>query len=450
MPGDPGTAPAMDATMNLLFSNDRRGEYPPSLYAATCMALPPFPEQRGEERADVVIVGGGYTGLSAALHLAEAGLDVMLLEAHRVGFGASGRNGGQLGSGQRLEVDELERMAGAETAHRLWDMAEEAKALTRDLAARSGVPVAEGIAHAFRKPGEFDHARGMSEKLARDYAYDRIEPLDRDAFRALVPSDAYIAGELDHGAGHLNPLDLALGMARLADAAGAKLREMSHVHHIRHARRADEKTIVQTDKGRVICDHVILAANGYLGNLEMKVAARVMPINNFVVATAPLGARRAQVLTRDIGVHDTKFVVNYWRLDPEGRLIFGGGENVSYRFPADIAAKVRKPLLEIYPALADIELTHAWGGTLAITMNRMPCFIRPAPNCLSASGFSGHGVALATLSGKLMAQAVRGQAQGFDTMAALPSRPFPGGGMFRWPLLVAGMGWYSLRDRLGF
>ena len=142
-------------------------------------------------------------------------------------------------------------------------------------------------------------------------------------------------------------------------------------------------------------------------------------------------------------------MVNYWRLDPEGRLIFGGGENVSYRFPADIAAKVRKPLLEIYPGLADVELTHAWGGTLAITMNRMPCFARPAPNCLSASGFSGHGVALATLSGKLMAQAVRGQAQGFDTMAALPSPPFPGGSVLRWPLLVAGMSWYALRDRLG-
>ncbi|UXU74542.1 MULTISPECIES: NAD(P)/FAD-dependent oxidoreductase [unclassified Paracoccus (in: a-proteobacteria)] len=436
--------------MNLLFSNDRRGEYPPSLYAASRSALPAFPRQQGEERADVVVVGAGYTGLSAALHLAEAGRDVMVLEAHRVGFGASGRNGGQLGSGQRLEVDELERLAGPEAARRLWDMAEEAKALTRALAARCQVPVADGIAHAFRKPAEFDHARRLIDKLARDYGYDRIEPLARDAFRALVPSDAYIAGELDHGAGHLNPLELVLGLARLADAAGARLRELSHVHHIRHARLASDKTVVQTERGRVLCDHVILAGNGYMGQLNGHVAARVMPINNFIVATEPLGPRAAQVLTRNIGVHDTKFVVNYWRLDPEGRLIFGGGENVSYRFPADIFAKVRKPLLSIYPQLADVALTHAWGGTLAITMNRMPCFARPAPNCLSASGYSGHGLALANLAGKLMAQAVLGQAQGFDTMAALPSRPFPGGAMLRWPLLVAGMSWYSLRDRLGF
>ncbi len=436
--------------MNLLFSNDRLGEYPPSLYAETRLPLEPFPQQRGEARADVVVVGAGYTGLSAALHLAEAGFDVMVLEAHRVGFGASGRNGGQLGSGQRLEVDALERMAGVPAAHRLWDMAEEAKALTRDLAARAGVPVADGIAHAFRKPAEFGHAQGMIEKLARDYGYDRIEALDRAAFRALVPSDAYVAGELDHGAGHLHPLNLALGMARLADAAGAKIHELSHVHHIRHGTRAGEKSVVQTGKGRVICDQVILAGNGYLGHLDDHVAARVMPINNFIVATEPLGARAAQVLARPIGVHDTKFVVNYWRLDPEGRLIFGGGENVSYRFPKDIAAKVRAPLLEIYPDLADVRLTHAWGGTLAITMNRMPCFARPAPNCLSASGYSGHGLALATLAGKLMAQAVAGQAQGFEAMAALPSPPFPGGAALRWPLLVAGMGWYSLRDRLGF
>ncbi|RDW13205.1 NAD(P)/FAD-dependent oxidoreductase [Paracoccus thiocyanatus] len=436
--------------MNLLFSNDRLGEYPPSLYAATRDPLPAFPEQRGEERADVVVVGAGYTGLSAALHLAEAGRDVMVLEAHRVGFGASGRNGGQLGSGQRLEVDALERMAGVEAAHRLWDMAEEAKRLTRALAARAKVPVLDGIAHAFRKPAELDHARGLIERLARDYGYDRIEALERDAFRALVPSDAYVAGELDHGAGHLNPLNLVIGMARLADAAGARIHELSHVHHIRHARRAGEKTVVQTGKGRVICDHVILAGNGYLGNLDPHVAARVMPINNFIVATEPLGARAAQVLTRPIGVHDTKFVVNYWRLDPEGRLIFGGGENVSYRFPADIAAKVRKPLLQIYPGLADVKLTHAWGGTLAITMNRMPFFARPARNCLSASGYSGHGLALANLAGKLMAQAIEGQDDGFDSMAALPSPAFPGGAALRWPMLVAGMGWYSLRDRLGF
>lgn len=436
--------------MNLLFSNDRRGEYPASVYAAQVPPLAPFPQLRGAVRADVCVVGGGYTGLSAALHLAEAGRSVILLEAHRVGFGASGRNGGQLGSGQRLEVEALERMAGRQTARRLWGMAETAKHLTRDLAARSGVTVHDGVAHAFRNPDELDHARRGADHLARHYDYDRINVLDPVAFRALLPSDAYQGGELDHGAGHLNPLALALGMARLASEAGAQIFERSHVEAIDFATNATATSTVRTAQGHVTCDHVVLAANGYLGDLVPKVAARVMPINNFVAATAPLGPRAAEVLTQNIAVHDTKFVVNYWRLDDEGRLIFGGGENVSYRFPKDIAAKVRKPLAQIYPALADIPFTHAWGGTLAITMNRMPCFMRPTPNALSASGFSGHGVALATLAGQQMADAIRGQADGFDTMASLPSPRFPGGQYLRWPMLVAGMSWYSLRDRLGF
>ncbi|SDE41617.1 gamma-glutamylputrescine oxidase [Paracoccus isoporae] len=435
--------------MNLLFSNDRRGEYPPSLYAAQVAPLDPFPRQSGEIRAEICVVGGGYTGLSAALHLARAGRDVVLLEAHRVGFGASGRNGGQLGSGQRLENDELERIAGRDTARRLWQMAEDAKRLTRDLATEAGVTVHDGVAHAFRKAAELDEAQRHIEHLARHYGYDRIESFDTAAFRKILPSDAYCGGVIDHGAGHLNPLALALGIARLAAEAGARIHEMSHVHQIAFARDAASKTVVQTETGRVTCDQVILAGNGYLGDVSGAVAARVMPINNFVVATEPLGDLASKVLSRNIAVHDTKFVVNYWRLDAEKRLIFGGGENVSYHFPNDIAAKVRKPLSQIYPELAEVPFSHAWGGTLAITMNRLPCFMRPAPNALSASGFSGHGVALATLAGRQMADAVSGNSSDFDLMAGLPSPAFPGGQLLRWPLLVAGMSWFALRDRLG-
>ncbi len=435
--------------MNLLFANDRRGEHPPSLYAEQNPALPPFPPLRGDARADVVVVGAGYTGLGAALTLARAGRSVVLLEAQRVGFGASGRNGGQMGSGQRLDVGELERMAGRAAARRLWDMAEEAKALTRALAADAGVTVHPGIAHAARNAREVRHAHENAERLARDYDYALIDPLDAAGLQALVKSPLYAGGDLDRGAGHLDPLALALGLARLAAAAGVRIHEGAHVHAISHARRAAETSIVQTGTGRVICDHVILAANGYLGHLDMGVAARVMPINNFVVATEPLGARADDILGENIAVHDTRFVVNYWRLSEDRRLIFGGGESLGYRFPRDIAAKVRRPLEQVYPQLRGVRITHGWGGTLAITMNRMPYFARPAPNCLSASGFSGHGVALANLAGKLMAQAVIGQSEGFDTMAALRLPSFPGGAALRWPLLVAGMGWYSLRDRLG-
>ncbi|TBN41105.1 FAD-binding oxidoreductase [Paracoccus subflavus] len=435
--------------MKLLYANDRRGEYPPSVYADTCAALDRFVPLKGETRADVAVIGAGYTGLSAALHLARAGRDVVLVDAHRVGFGASGRNGGQIGSGQRQEVDWLERHYGRDTARRLWNLAEEAKALTRALAAESGVPVRDGVAHACRTGAEVEHSARMAAHLAAHYGYDKVQPLDRDALAAHLGSDAYAGGDVDRGAGHVQPLALAIGMARLAVAAGARIHEGTHVHRIDHG-TATGKTRVLCDTGRILCDHVILAGNGYQGRLDARVAARVMPINNYIVATEPLGDRFPEILPQHTAAADTKFVVNYWRLDDDRRLIFGGGETVSYRFPRDIAALVRPHLLSVYPQLRDVAITHAWGGTLAITMNRMPHFARPAPNCLSAGGYSGHGVALATLTGRLMADAVAGQSDGFDTMAAIPTRPFPGGSMLRGPLLVAGMAWYGLRDRLGF
>jgi len=220
---------------------------------------------------------------------------------------------------------------------------------------------------------------------------------------------------------------------------------MSHVHHINEG----ATDIVQTDQGRVKADHVILAGNGYLGNLNRKVAARVMPINNFIAATEPLGDATVQVLTQDIAVADTKFVVNYFRLSHDKRLLFGGGESYGYRFPSDIAAKVRKPMTEIFPHLQDVKIDYAWGGTLGITMKRMPYLARIAPNILSASGYSGHGVGNAVQAGKLMADAIHGQDTGFNTLATIPTPSFPGAGALRTPLLTLAMSWYALRDRLG-
>lgn len=434
--------------MKLLYANDRLGQYPPSVYAQTCQPLPPFPPLRGEVRADVAVVGGGYTGLSSALHLAQRGYRVVLVDAQRVGFGASGRNGGQVGSGQRQEVDWLERHYGRNTARKLWDLAEDAKALVRSLAEQAGVPVRDGVAHACRTASEVAHAAKLADHLARHYDYDRVQPLDRDGMAALTGSQTYLGGDVDHGAAHLHPLALAIGMARLAVAAGAVIHETTLVQRIDHG-AAGAPSTVHCDGGRILCDHVILAGNGYQGLLDPQVAARVMPINNFIVSTPPLGDNFPEILPQNNAVADTKFVVSYWRLDDQRRLIFGGGETIRYRFPSDIAAVVRPHLLSVYPQLEGVPLTHAWGGTLAITMNRMPYFTRPAPNCLSAGGYSGHGVALATLAGRLMAQAIAGRAEGFDTMAAIPSKPFPGGASLRGPLLIAGMAWFSLRDRLG-
>jgi gamma-glutamylputrescine oxidase len=430
------------ARLDLLTANDRPGEYPASWYTATAPAGPPLPPLRGDVAADVCVIGGGYTGLSAALHLAEAGLGVVVLEAQRVGWGASGRNGGQLGSGQRRDQDWLEQRF-PDKARVLWELAEEAKALVKRLVARHGIEceLKPGVINAAHKAGYAREYQAYAGKLARDYRYGEVSPLDRAGIGELLGTAAYHGGMLDRGAAHLHPLKLALGLARAAAGAGARIFESSRV-------TAVDAAGARTDRGAVRARFVIVACNGYLGGLVPEVAARVMPINNFIVATEPLGEQARGLIRDDVAVADSRFVVNYFRLTPDARLLFGGGESYGYRFPADIARVVRPRMLAIYPQLADAAIEYAWGGTLAITVNRLPAFQRLAPNVYSAAGYSGHGVGLATLAGKLMAEAVQGTAERFDVFAALPHPRFPGGPALRWPLLVLAMTWYALRDRL--
>jgi gamma-glutamylputrescine oxidase len=433
--------------MDLLTANDRPGDYPRSWYADTASPLPRQPAAVGDLTCDVCVIGGGYTGLSAALHLAERGYDVVLLEAQRLGFGASGRNGGQVGTGQRQDQDWLEGKVGLGPARALWDMGLEAVALVRDLAARHAPDAGwrDGIIWAAHRARMVPGYHAYAERMARDYGYSGFRPLDRDTLRGMVGSPGYHGGVLDMGGGHLHPLRYALGLGRAAQAAGVRLHEGSRVTAIRQG----DPAVVETGAGRVTARFVVLACNGYLGGLDAQVAARVMPINNFIAATRPLTpVERDGVLTGGHAVADSRFVVNYFRLSHDDRLLFGGGESYGWRFPTDIAAKVRRPMAEVFPQLRDIDITHAWGGTLGITVNRMPHFARLAPNVLTASGYSGHGVAMATLGGKLLAEAVSGQAERFDVMARVPTPRFPGGVTLRQPLLVAAMLWFSLRDRL--
>ncbi len=435
------------AGLDLLTANDRPGQYPPSWYAASATAPGPYPAAEGEISCDLAIIGGGYTGLSAALHAARAGLEVALLEANRVGSGASGRNGGQVHPGQRLDQDRLEGMVGRERARALWDLGLESVALTRALAAEHAPDAGyvAGLIEADHKARLVAHSHAYARKLRDAYGYDRIRPLTREEIRALVGSPAYHGGTLDMGGGHLHPLRYAFGLARAAHRAGARLFEMSRVTRV----GAGDPTRLETGRAVIRARHLLWACNGYLGHLEPRIAARVMPINNFIVATEPLGPALAKsLIANNAAVADSKFVINYFRRSEDDRLLFGGGESYGYRFPADIAAKVRKPMLEIFPQLKRARIDHAWGGTLGITVNRMPHFARLAPNVLTASGYCGHGVALATLGGKLAAQAIVGQAGRFDILADLPSPRFPGGARFRTPLLTLAMLWYSLRDRL--
>jgi len=433
--------------MNPLYRNDSPGEFPDSWYVASTDIPPQRPPLKGEVQADVCVIGAGYTGLSAARHLASKGLEVVVLDAHRAGFGASGRNGGQVCSGYDYPQTTLTKKLGAGPAKALWQLAEEAKADLRDLCTNT-IPEARytpGVLHGTYTAKETAEDQAEVDLLAREYGYDQARVCGPEEMTTLIKSPHYHGGLLDMGAGHIHPLRYVLGLARLAEEAGARIYERSEVHRIDKG----DPAIVATNKGRVKARFVILAGNGYLPNLERKVAARVMPLNSFIGATEPLGVRAEEIMGQDIAVHDSKWVANYFRLSEDKRLLFGGRPSYSLGFPDGIATLMHKRILNIFPQLEGVKLDYAWGGTLGVTIPRMPAIIRVAPNILSAGGYSGHGVALSGLAGKVMAEAVAGQASRFDTFADLNVPSYPGGPAFRAPLLRLAMTWYSLRDRLG-
>ncbi|WGD29618.1 FAD-binding oxidoreductase [Ancylobacter sp. WKF20] len=421
--------------------------HPKSWYTATARHLAPFPSLAGTVTADVCVIGGGYTGLSAALHLAEAGLDVVLLEAARVGSGASGRNGGQIHTGQRRDQDWLEAQVGLDDAKALWRMAEEAKALLHALIARHRIEcdVRPGLIVADHKPGYVAHSHAYARKLNEVYGYPHAAPLSREELRALVGSDAYFGGMIDHGGGHLHPLNLALGLARAADRAGARLFENSRALGIDEG---GPKVQVKTAGGVVLADFVLECGDGLQDGLDRRVDNHVMPIANYIAATEPLGARARDIIANDAAVADSRFVVNYYRLSADGRLLFGGGESYTRRLRPDPGAFVRPYMLKIFPQLADVRIDYGWGGILGITMSRLPFVRKLSPRVLTAAGYSGQGVMLAPYFGKLLGDAIKGQLGQFDLLARLPVPPFPGGPVMRWPLLVAGMSYFALRDRL--
>ncbi|MEO0343145.1 MAG: FAD-binding oxidoreductase [Pseudomonadota bacterium] len=426
--------------MNLLYANDRQGQYPPSWYHATANTLPEFPSAKGSLSCDVCIIGAGFTGVSTALHLAEAGYDVILLDAHRVGWGASGRNGGQVGSGQRKDQHWIEKRYGLNVAKAVWQIAEEAKATVKRLIKTHRIDCdwRDGIIHASHTKADAVDLEEELEHLNTNYG-TRSSLLTESQAADALSTDAYFNASIDRTAGHLHPLNYVFGLAKAASAAGVRIFENTPA--ITHS-----GTHVQLDHAKIASRTLVIATNGYTGKLNTKIASRVMPINNFIVATAPL---ETPLIKHRMAVADTRFVVNYYRESADGRLLFGGGENYGYRFPMDIERFVRRAMLKVYPQLKDVAITHAWGGTLAITSTREPYFAQPEPDVFTAAGYSGHGVALATEAGVMLSQAIRGQTERFDLQATLLPPNLPGLSVLQHPIQVAAMSWFALRDRLG-
>ena len=407
-----------------------------------------FPSLDGDEQADVCVIGGGYTGLSTALHLRQKGYDVVLLEAERVGWGASGRNGGHVGTGQRADQASIEKWVGNDAARGLWELSLEAVQKVCDLIETHQIDceLGTGNLHLAAKPSHVGELQEEVEHLSSQYGYQKLSYLPPDAVAERTSAQGFYGGLLDDGCKHLHPLKYAVGLARAAAAAGVRIYEGTRGTPATDGRSGE----VLTQNGCVKAKHVVLGCNAYLGKLIPRLAGNIMPINNFVIATAPLPSHLLPRINRDnLSMSDSLFVINYWKLSEDGRMIFGGGENYSSRFPRDIKAFVRPHMLNIYSELADTEIEYGWGGAVGITLNRMPDFGRIGERLWYAQGFSGHGVPTATMAGHLLAEAIDGDTTGFDLMASVPTHRFPGGTLLRWPGLVAGMLFYSLRDKIG-
>jgi gamma-glutamylputrescine oxidase len=418
----------------------------PSLYAATANPFPDQPQLAGDETADVVVVGGGFTGLSAALHAAEAGFSVVLLEAKRIGWGASGRNGGQMIPGLRWGALELVERFGEDHTRRLLTLANSAGEMVRSRIERHAILCdhRHGHFHAAAKPRHLDEMRRELDCLERLLDYRLASVVSAKDVGDFVASPVYHGGTIDMNGGHLHPLNYALGLAGAAFKAGVRIFEGSAVAQIDHT----GPVIARTARGSVTARHGVLACDTQMGEVAPSLAAMTMPVANYNVATAPLGEAEARsLIPSGAAVSDSKFVLNYYRLAADNRLIFGGGERYSPRPPANIEAFVRPYLERVFPQLSNVRIDHAWGGMVGVSLNRLPQFGRIGESFF-AHGWSGHGVLLTTLAGQLIAEAMRGSAERFDLFAGLPSRPFPGGPLLRHPLYVAGMLYYALKDRM--
>jgi gamma-glutamylputrescine oxidase len=418
-----------------------------SWYAATANPSPERPALEGEVDCDVCVVGAGFTGISSALHLVEQGFSVVVLEAARVGFGASGRNGGQIVNSYSRDMDVIDAKYGEQTARALGDMAFEGNRIIRERIDRYAIDcdLKDGNLFAACNARQLDGLR-EHKVLWERYGYRELELLEGEAVRREVNSERYTGALVDHGGGHLHPLNLVLGQAAAVESRGGRIFEGSPVTGLDHG----EPAVVRTARGRVRAARVVMAGNAYLQGVLPEIEGRSMPCGTQIITTEPLGEARARALIPNgLAVEDGNYLLDYYRLTRDNRLLYGGGVNYGGSDPADIEGVIRPKMLTTFPSLADVKVDHAWSGTFLMTLNRLPQFGVVNGNVYYAQGYSGHGVTCTHLAGRLIAEVMTGREERFDAFAGLPHLPFPGGRLLRVPLSAIGAWYYQTRDRLG-
>ena len=421
--------------------------YPNSYYAASANNSAERPTLQGSHSADVCVIGGGYTGLSTALHLQERGFSVILLEASRIGFGASGRNGGQIVHSYSRDMDFIERHYGLETATAMGQMAFEGGQIIRrfvnDYDIQCDLKTGGIFAACNNKQlQELEAKKALWEK----HGHQQLELLDSQQVQLHVGTDRYTGALVDHSSGHIHPLNLALGEAAAIEKLGGKIFEQSEVIDIVR----DNKATVKTQQGEVTANFVMVAGNAYMNGLLPKLQQKAMPCGTQVITTEPLPkSLQRRLLPQDFCVEDCNYLLDYFRLSGDGRLIYGGGVTYGAREPNKIESLMRPKMLKTFPYLQNVKIDYAWTGNFLLTLMRLPQFGRIDNNIYYAQGYSGHGITSSHLAGEVIASTIQGQSERYDVLAKLPQYPFPGGRLLRIPYTAMGAFWYDLRDRLG-
>ena len=419
-----------------------------SYYAASANPAPVRPPLKGDQTVDVCVVGAGYSGLSTALHLAEKGYKVAIIEGAQVGWGASGRNGGQIVNGLNASLQTIKKRYGQDTANFVAGLVQEGGDIIRERVKTYDIKcdLKDGNIFVGLTPAHMKELE-VRRTLWSSYGINNQDMLDKSQLRDHIGSDLYEGGMIDHTGGHMHPLNLCLGEAAAFEQCGGVIYEQSPVIH---ADTEAAKPVVKTAQGTMTCNTLVLCGNAYLGHVVPALTSRVMPVSTQMMATAPLDPAQAKaLLPTDKCVEDVRYILDYYRLSGDNRLIFGGGTVYGGTDPSDVEAKLRPALEKVYPSLKGVKIDHAWSGNFALSFSRVPQMGRLGTNTYFAHGYSGHGVTGSHTFGRILADAIDGDKTRFDVFAKVPWYPFPGGRMFRVPYSMVGSWYYAMRDKLG-